>query len=37
MKFCDIYQQGSAGSDERSPHHVVERSTYGASECAVFI
>jgi NADPH:quinone reductase-like Zn-dependent oxidoreductase len=27
----------SAGSDERSPHHVVERSTYGASDCAVFI
>jgi len=27
----------SAGSDERSPHHVVERSAYGASDCAVFI
>src|SRR5215467_6253282 len=27
----------SAGSDERSPHHVVERSTYAASDCAVFI
>jgi NADPH2:quinone reductase len=27
----------SAGNDERSPHHVVERSTYGASDCTVFI
>ena len=27
----------SAGSDERSPHHVVERRTYAASDCAVFI
>ena len=27
----------SAGSDERSPHHVVERSTYAASDWAVFI
>ena len=27
----------SAGSDERSSHHVVERSTYAASDCAVFI
>jgi hypothetical protein len=27
----------SAGSDERPPHDVVERSTYGASDCAVFI
>ena len=26
----------SAGSDERSSHHVVERSTYAASDCAVF-
>ena len=26
-----------AGSDERSPHHVVERSTYAAGDCAVFI